>query len=366
MDWNNNPSEIKFKLAQNSEIKTANLKSIKEFGIYNKVQFIKSDVEIDVSSDDHNILSYTKDPIFEQQEIFLKVIASGEANLYSYRNDKIKRYFFNLNDSRIEQLIFKKYKISEIRIQENALYKQQLWNALKCESISIRQIRKLKYYEDDLLKLFTIYNQCQNSAYEVPTEKEKRDLINLTIRPRINNSILSMNNTMTDFKDSEFKRKNNFGIGLEAEIVLPFNKNKWSFFIEPTYQYFKSKSTQESGSFTLGEINSTVNYESIELPIGFRHYFFLNNSSKLFLNVALVFDFSFSKSKTTFVSNETTSLGVFEMHSMENYAIGAGYKLKDKYSFEVRYFTNRNVLKDYVHWDSEYSTVSFILGYSFL
>ena len=47
-------------------------------------------------------------------------------------------------------------------------------------------------------------------------------------------------------------------------------------------------------------------------------------------------------------------------------AIGAGYKLNDKYSVELRYFTNRTILGDYVFWHSDYKSMSLIFGYTFL
>ena len=52
--------------------------------------------------------------------------------------------------------------------------------------------------------------------------------------------------------------------------------------------------------------------------------------------------------------------------SGRNYALGAGYKFQDKYILELRYQTSRNILDKYLLLNSEYNTMSVIVGYNFL
>ncbi|MFB1040707.1 MAG: tRNA modification GTPase, partial [Polaribacter sp.] len=54
-----------------------------------------------------------------------------------------------------------------------------------------------------------------------------------------------------------------------------------------------------------------------------------------------------------------------DVKSRNNLAFGIGYKLNDKYGLEMRYQTSREILSDFVFWNSNYNTLSIIFGYSF-
>ena len=82
--------------------------------------------------------------------------------------------------------------------------------------------------------------------------------------------------------DVEFDYKLNYIVGVEVEITLPFNQNKWTLYIEPSYQYYKANkeiTSYESGVF----INTTtvfIDYNSILFPIGFKYNMFISKYSK--------------------------------------------------------------------------------------
>ncbi len=193
IDWSNNPTEFEYKLPDDSEEKIASINAVKEFGIYNVSKYIKSKVKIDRSSGNINDLTYDKSPVLKEENLFLKVLIEGKANLYSYEEGNFIRYFFNTETSNIEQLIFKKYKNHENDTKENNQFKQQLWRILKCEEITLDDIESLKYNRSSLIKLFTQYNTCANSNFINYTSGKKKDLFNLTLRSRLNNSKLSIN-----------------------------------------------------------------------------------------------------------------------------------------------------------------------------
>jgi len=130
---------------------------------------------------------------------------------------------------------------------------------------------------------------------------------------------------------------------------MGFNKNKWAIIIEPTYQYYKA----EDKSIT-NLSNTIVDYNSLELPIGVRHYFFLNNNSKIFINGSTIYDFVLNSK----VRNR------LDASSSVNLAMGLGYNYNNAYSIEFRYQTNRDILTDYVSWNSDYKTISIIFGYT--
>lgn len=365
IDWKNNPTEFEYKLSEGSESKKANLESVKEFGINDVSKYVRSIVNIDRSSEITNYLSNDKDPVFQEEELFLKVLIEGKFTLYEYVDQNLKRYFYNNDNSNIEQLIFKSYKTDNDKIGKNDRFKQQLWINLKCNNFDMSKIEGLDYKKNDLVNIFEEYNECNDQEFVNYTKKTKTDFFNLTLRPRLNSSSLKVQSFDTNSRDVDFDNKFGFGFGVEAEFILPFNKNKWAIAIEPTYQSFNSEKTVNVDNVTGGELIANVDYTSIEVPVSLRYYFFLEKNSKVFLNTSYIVDLK-SESSIEYTRNDGSNIKTLEIYSGANLAFGIGYKHNDKYSLEARYQTNRELLGNYnSNWSAEYSTsLSVIFGYS--
>lgn len=86
VDWKNSPTEFDYKLSDADNPQRLTIQSVKEFCIYNSVKYIKSTVNIDKSSDQTSSLSLEKNPIFQVEVLFLKVLIEGKANLYSFED----------------------------------------------------------------------------------------------------------------------------------------------------------------------------------------------------------------------------------------------------------------------------------------
>jgi len=335
LDWEKNPTEFKYKLSENSELNEKTIKSVKEFGIHNASKYVRRSVKMDRSSNDINELDNDRRPSFQEEELFLKVLVEGKSTLYSYLDNRLIRYFYSIEKSNIEQLVYKRFITNEYKSGTNNRFRNQLWDDLKCADIKKNKIEKLQYRKSDLVNLFVAYNGCNNEKYINFEEKEKKDLFNLTIRPRLNSSSFE-----STFSNSTINNSLDFGFGLEAEFILPFNKNKWSFIVEPIYTSFKVEKS------TNGSLEEVINYSTIECNAGIRHYFFLNDNSKIFINTSFIYDLRI---------NESTNLTTIYM------AYGLGYKYNDKYSIELRHQTPRQ-LGNGINVDSK--TLSIIFGYS--
>lgn len=364
LDWKNNPTKFEFKLSENSETQKADIKSIKEFAITNATKFIRSTVKIDRSSGNINNLNADKNPVFSEEQLFLKVLVEGKANLYEYTDSDLKRYFYNKTDAPIEQLIYKSYMISDLDVGKNTKFRQQLWMDLNCPNFKLSDVEKVEYKKNDLVQYFTKYSSCLTNESVEYTPKQKKDLFNLTIRSRLYNSSLAIKNSMYNLRNTDFGKKTRIGFGVEAEYILPFNKNKWSIAIEPSYQSFKSEKTTNVKDVSGGIQNVSIDYSSIEVPLTIRHYFFLNKNAKLFVNASYVIDFAL-KSSVEFTRNDDSNFNTLEIKSRNNPAIGIGFKQNDRYSIELRYQTSSEILANYVFWSSNYKTVAIIFGYSF-
>ncbi|WP_431122274.1 outer membrane beta-barrel protein [Flagellimonas flava] len=349
VDWKNNPTEFKYKLSESSESIKVGIATVKEFSVQNYSKYVRANVKIDRSSSNINQLSSTRNPIFKEETLFLKILVEGTSNLYYYEDGNLIRYFYGKDGHHnIEQLIFKYYlKDNNIRGENNS-FRQQLLNNLECTAITPKGIEKTKYSNENLIRLFILYNQCMGSESVNYQEMQKRTLFNLNIRPGLNVSSLNVTNQVNTFRNVDFGNKLGFRFGVEGEFFLPFNKSKWSIIVEPTYQQFKAE--QESP-------NSMVDYKSIEIPLGIRHYFFLSESSKLFINGSYVLD-NVLDSKISYSSADV------EITKSTNLGFGFGYKKNDKYSLELRYHTSRNLLSSFAFYDSDFNTLSMIFGYS--
>lgn len=348
-DWKNNPKEFEYKLAENSETLTATIENIQEFSV-DYLKFKRFAVKIDRSGEGFNDLSKTKDPEFIEETLFLKSLIEGKANLYSYEEGKLSRFFFNVDDAEVTQLIHKSYQASAGKIGKNDRYKQQLAIYLQCESLGMKEVKSIEYKKDALIKYFVKYNKCVDSDYVSFEEKHSRDIFNLNIRPGLSLSSLSVNNIYTDGRDTDFGYNLGSRMGVEMEFILPYNKNKWAIVVEPTYQSFKT--TKETELQT-----ATVDYKSIELPLGIRHYFFLNEGSKIFMTAAYVFDFSYD----SYI--EFSKGSDLEIKTRNNLNVGLGYNYRNKYSLEFKYGMERDILQHYIYWLSGYNSYSLIFGY---
>ncbi|HCR78004.1 MAG TPA: tRNA modification GTPase, partial [Chryseobacterium sp.] len=93
------------------------------------------------------------------------------------------------------------------------------------------------------------------------------------------------------------------------------------------------------------------------IPLGVRHYFFLNDKSKIFINAAYIIDIEMK-------SNIRYDYSTLEISSGNNFAFGVGYNYNNKFQVEFRTSTNRNLMQNYLNWTSKYQTSSVIFGYT--
>lgn len=367
IDWYSNPTEFEYKLSQDSEVQTATIQNVKEFGVDNFFRYIRTKVEIDRSSSKIGSFSFERDPVFQEEVLFLKVLLEGPASLFLYKDGELTRFFYSLDDSEITQLVFKNYATDDdgMTFAENNYYKQQLFLKLKCNDLREKDFELLEYEKRYLERLFVKYNECVDPNYISNQPKQKKDIINLSLRPGLSYNNLMISNTMYSHLNSEFNNLIGISFGIEAEFVMPFNKNKWGLIIEPNYQFIKAELTQHS-NFTRTDFISKIDFKIFQLPVGIRHYFYLNEKSKLFANISCVFNLSEANSSVSFFEIDGTPIQKsLNIKSASRYSFGLGYKYKDRYSIEMQYKANDDILSDYVYWrSSDFNSFSIIFGYS--
>ncbi len=361
LQWLNNPTKFTYKLTEDAPQNDISIEQVSEFGVYGDCKYVRKTVNIDQSNNKIGNLTDNRNPTFVEKTLFLEVLVEGKANLYYYNSNELEKYFFKPENSEIEQLVYIRYFPDENRITvaENNKYKTQLWNTMKCPSFSIKEVENLNYKNQSLVDFFKKYNACfepNTKGATVATtfvKKERTAKFNLSAKAGISYSSLMI--TLSDGKSLEFGNKVSGRFGVEGELLLPFNKKKWSVFFDPAYKYYKNET---SLAVFGGTAYPTVDYKAIEIPLGMRHYFFLNDASKLFLEGLLIYDYDLNSIVTV---SQTYSL---EANSSLGFGFGVGYKFKESFSVALRYNTNKDIMSEYSFMSSSFKNSSIIFGYT--
>ena len=372
VDWKNNPKEFVYKTDLESDASIKKIQAIQEFGVIGQSRYKRFEVSIDKSSNRIDKLDTNREPLYKKETLFLKLLVEGEAVLYEYIDNDLKRFFYSIKGSDVQQLVYKRYYYGG-KIATNYQFRQQLWSDVRCKDISMAMVENISYAAKDLKRYFIKYNRCMDPDFNVMLkEKEQRKAFHLSIRPGINQSFMTLdNNRVSNFAETiDFGNELTFRIGIELEYILPFNKNKWSIFIEPTYQSYKIDEREFEfvpSSFLYETVMASVDYASIELPLGIRHRFFVGDQSNIFVNGALVSDIPLSSTanvKTDIPRGDVFNIVDTEIKASISLALGIGYKYKNKYGIELRYQTDRDPISDDVNSKSTYQTTSVIFEYT--
>lgn len=345
--WKNNPTEFSYKVTESTDIQVATIKEVSEFKV-SGYKYKRFTVNIDQSKIALSKLSITKEPEYKQQTVFLNVLLEGDANLYEYLGENYLFFISVAPHEKAEQLVYKSYMVND-QIAKNNRFRQQLYSVMNSRLNNLGLFEKLEYQEKPLIKLFTAYNGDSTSKTNNFSERKNKIVFNMKILVGAGLTSFKVKNFLSG-DSHDFENTPTYRVGVEAEVILPFNNSKWSLFADPVYQTFSKGEKGVNG-------NWNVRYDYIELAAGLRHYMFLNKSSKLFLNagyaLAETLDGGYLK-----LRNDTT----LNLNTHGNFIVGAGFST-GRYSIEGRYGFNREILNTYVYWRSDYKTATLNFAY---
>ena len=372
LDWKDTPTNFKYKMELNdSEVSTENIATTQEFGISNESTYKRFKIKIDRSNDDLEKITMERNPDWREETIFLKVLIAGDATLYSYTDSSINRYFYSTKTIPTEQLIYVKYIQADQneeaeRISENNEYKQQLYKNVKSEGITEKEILNLKYKKTDLVNYFSKYNNFNSTSDEKSDKKTSKKQFFIKISAGVSVVSTTIMNAMAPELNVELDKKMVFKMGAEAEYILPFNKNKWSIFINPLYQKYEVEKNYNAPNDFITNAQTPYNvkmeHTALQLAIGGRHYMFLNQNSKIFIDAAYSLDI-IGKTNILYTNKNNNSTINFDGNLGKNLAFGLGYNFKNKFSAEMR-FNTKNELVNYIAHSAKYSSIDFIFGYT--
>jgi hypothetical protein len=372
LEWSNNPTEFQYKLTEDSrDIITGTLNSIKIFTIGDHTKYKKVTVGVDKSSNKTADMSNRSEPDFITETVFLKYLAEGSANLFKYQDNQILRFFYSINDQNIEQLVYKKFLLNSNSVSLNVSFKKQLYENLTCETMTINDSRNLDYDEDELIAFFQKYNLCSNTESKVYEGSMNKGKFNFSAKVGYFNSNLDIDygsgtsSVEIDRQSAELGSKSSFRIAAELEYLLPSKNNKWAVFLETGYQSYESSVTIETDSNI--EENRfqdiSIDYQYIDFNIGVRHYLFLSDNSKLFINTGFVIVADLSD-KIDYEDNP--GIVDLDINSSVNLFAGIGYDYNNKFTIEARFNFVRDITTGYSIVKSNYNSIGVVFGYKFL
>src|ERR1035437_3699675 len=278
MDWKYNPVDYTYKLEESGTPVKGNLITVREFVITNSCRLVNATVRIDPSNEPAEGAKNELDPVWARKTLFLRVLLEGKANLYGYEAQKLRRYFYSLNDTAITPLIYKEIQHGST-ITKNTGFRQQLWDKLRMPKANMELITKVNYTDNDLKQYFKSYNGGFSDPITELKPVEKRSYLNLKLTPgmNMNSEKMTVYELQGVTNDFTFKSKSDFRIGLEAELSIPFDKYKWGILFEPTYQSYQSDAVSNGGT-------ASLTLSSVEFPIGLRYYVYINDNTRLYFN----------------------------------------------------------------------------------
>ncbi len=354
--WENNPSKFEYRLSPDGDTKVLRLPNLKTVVIGTILKFEKHTVPFDDSERNLAKLKFERSPDYKDTELMLNVLVEGKASLYSYRDGDKRGFYFTKDGGDIQTLIYNVYTNANRDILYNKRYQQQLLTELPCTGITEKRLVRIDYQASDLKSLFKDYNECKGGE-SIEYKKAKKGKLHVKVFAGAYNSSsvsdLGISAFFAGGVETEAAWAPTFGV--EVEYVLPFNRNKWAVFLAPNYSSYEG----EGDFFDLAiRRKYKLEYSAIQIPVGVRHYMFLNDNSKLFLSGAVLFDYILDAegSGNVMIEKERFSAGA-------GFSLGLGYTY-DKYSIEARYLPSRDLLQNSGGSRVELDQFSITIGYT--
>lgn len=352
--WWKNPQRISW-IPEKGAARSVGPEDILEFGIYGQENYISAKVLIDTTGLNDDEPSRQPNIVWSKKTLFLRVLVEGEASLYYYEQDDLRRFFYRTPDEPLSQLIYKVYQKDEVTAFRYMGYMSQLWEKLRCGEVSEFYVQSIAYGHEDLMRYFREYNECSGKMPAVNHRYTRRPrTVNVKLSPGMSVFDFSFRNGAQPPSIFEYGLVQSPRLALELEM-FPYVNSNWSVLLEPAYHRMRLDNTV-----------AIVRYNAIEHSVGLRRYLYARPNSALFSNLhftfwlANVFD-----SEIRFAPTEFFGMSLPLNTGSPSFSLGFGYIWMNKLSAEIRISSNKNII-EFVQsrWKTTMYRTGFILSYN--
>ncbi|PZR22264.1 MAG: hypothetical protein DI539_06080 [Flavobacterium psychrophilum] len=313
-----------------------------------------------------------KDPVWEKRTLFLNVIVSGNATLYSYTKDYETVFFFKvkgIKQEEIEQLINKKYYIGDLETTENKAYKQQLYNVVNCNNQKkVSDYLGVIYDKSPLKKVFVEYNECTGSGSELYSQNLKTEFRYGFF------ASANLLNLGVDSYDPAVSNESSFGFSAGAEAAYIFPDQHWELGAKLEFETLNCELNDfYDQGFNVLESTFNLKGTALNLMFGPRYNFLLSDRSNIFIDANVCISQPFGEIEwytTIHPINDgapyRSDNGTYDLKTGFALNFGVGYTFAENYSVAVRYMTNRDYVQDTsAAFNTKLSRLGFVVGYRF-
>lgn len=376
-NWNNTPSEVRFKKKLSEERQVYPASQVQSFQV-NDYVFEGAEVEIETSPSGLGDLDMNDTLHIDVRQTFLQKVLGGNISLFYHRNKMGKENFYLKKGERFVLLRSKKYasnnKEGKKTIRENRTYLGQLSEYFSdCPSIQA-SLAQVIYTKQSLTQLIESYHSCTGSVITYQKKKEKIP-IQIGVLGGMTNSNISFesdNNENPYLTREDFSNSVDFAGGIFIDIILPFDKKRWSIYNEVLITQLSTATLNQNRPLGDSYTNRGVELAFTQLRVNtfFRYTYSLGKFS-LFINPGVAHAFTLNHTNSLIVEvkrnsvveySETTAIPQLRPQELGT-IIGIGVKFAD-FSLEGRY-EKGSALSFSQRFSSTRERTYILLGYKF-
>lgn len=321
---------IQYKLSENTNLQSADIESVKEYGLDNYSRYVRFTVKTEYLNN-KDLISTKKDVEWCQDIIFLKELVKGKASLWKSELPTKDLFFYSIDNGQPQLLIHKIYFVDNLT-SENNEFREQIYNYLRNDNTKYEIVQLQEYNEKSLAKYFSLYNKSTDFIVRTDVPRQKREVLNFKINASISNDKFSIADPYPYPPILYFNDKINWSAGVEVEYFLPFYLNAWSLVLTPNYEniYYSS---QVNGNM------KTIDIQHITFPIGFRYSQNLNKELRCFINAFYNPNVNIHFKNSFQYLNEFSPIYTSEQNNM---ILGIGFAVRN-FGLELKYHTSRTL-----------------------
>ena len=348
-----NPESIRFRANEGASIETYAPIDIRSFSVAGEL-FVSKIVKVDKSERgkmDNIKATLVEDIVLDT--VFLSTRVEGKANLYYLKDENYKTHFFIEKDTILEELVYRKYLKTPDEgkpyIASEEKFKGQLNYYFSDCTTTKAKISKLSYENKPMVKLFEKYNECVNADYLLFNQESYDSKVKINAVGGLVMTTLSFDAEIgfTVYPPADFGYSFLPIAAVAFDLVVPRNRNRWSFLNELSYKPYKlsTQYTVAENENDYSNVDMRFNLGYLKLTTAFKYrqpmntsklrpfiYLGMGNAMAIKTTNSIEIEKVFYSSVST---KEEDAIDPFRRYE-QSYVFGLGVNI-DKFNVDFRY-----------------------------